>query len=128
MDRKAGELAPLVQAGHARRAAAQSVVDDGIGGRRECLPDESLNVTESTLAERANLKTALRNLEELLRTQGELLTEQRNAWEEQREISARQSQLLGTYAARSKRLTLSLIIAVPAAAGLGLLAGILLAR
>jgi hypothetical protein len=96
--------------------------------RLEFLLDESLNLTESTLADNANLKTALRNLEELLRTQGELLTEQRNAWEEQREISGRQSRLLGTYAARSKRLTFSLIIAVPAALGLGILGGLLLAR
>jgi hypothetical protein len=96
--------------------------------RLESLMKESQSLIGSMESDNENLKAALTNLDGLLRTQGELLAGQQKAWEEQQAISARQSELLGKSIAKSKRLTISLMVAVPVvlAAGTGL--GIWLVR
>jgi Fic family protein len=96
--------------------------------RLEALMRESQQLTGDMRRDNESLKAALENLEELLRTQGALLAEQEKAWNEYQEISRKQSELLGKHISRSRRLTISLAVGLPLAAGAGLLAGWLIRR
>lgn len=69
------------------------------------------------------LQTTIANLQNLLQTQGQLLNDQANDYAETVRISQKQAALLQTYISRSRRLTVTVIIAVPAAGLLGWIAG-----
>jgi chemotaxis protein histidine kinase CheA len=96
--------------------------------RLDALMIELRESNESMNKDNESLNVALGNLDELLKTQGELLAEQRKISEEAREISRRQAELLAASLSKSKRLTISLIIGIPAAASLGILTGVILGR
>ncbi|MDR1278871.1 MAG: hypothetical protein LBK02_08975 [Treponema sp.] len=96
--------------------------------RLEDLMIESQRLTGSMRSDNESLKSALENLDELLKTQGALLAEQEKAFGEYQEISRRQSELLGKHIRRSRRLTVSLTVGLPLAAGAGFLAGWLISR
>ena len=82
-----------------------------------------LNLNESMAKDNESLKTALDTLSLLLKEQGTLLQAQEKNYNNQQAISERQSQLLGKYISRSRGLTIGLIAGIPAAAGIGILAG-----
>jgi hypothetical protein len=86
------------------------------------------NSNAAMARDNGNLNAALETLSGLLKEQGALLREQEQASGEMRELSERQAALLGKYIARSKNLRIGLLIGIPAAAGLGLLAGWLASR
>jgi hypothetical protein len=83
---------------------------------------------EAMTRDNESLNCALENLSGLLKEQGRLLNEQEQASREMREISERQAALLGSYISRSRRLTVSLMVGLPLAAGAGFLAAWLIRR
>jgi ABC-type transporter Mla subunit MlaD len=92
----------------------------------EDLMNESQKLTGDIQKDNENLKAALENLDELLKTQEALLAEQDQAFKAYQEISRKQSALLGKHISKSRKLTISLIVGLPLAAGLGLLSGLLI--
>jgi hypothetical protein len=96
--------------------------------RLDGIMTELRNSNESMTRDNGNLNSALENLSALLREQGKLLNEQEESSRETRKISEKQAALLGSYIARSRRLKISLLVAVPLAAGAGVLAGVLIRR
>jgi hypothetical protein len=86
------------------------------------------NSNEAMTRDNGSLKSGLENLSALLKEQGKLLNEQDEASREMQKISEKQAALLGSYISRSRNLKISLLVAVPLAAGAGVLAGVLINR
>jgi hypothetical protein len=91
--------------------------------RLDILMNEQQSLIDSMTGDNENLKGIIESLQTLSATQGQLLNEQQTTWQEQQRIAERQAQLLRTYIRRTRTLTVSLLVAAPAAALAGWIVG-----